>query len=151
MAQASVAQDYGAMLIGGLLAFSLSGCLNMQCIMYWRQYPGEPYRVKSLVIATWLLDLCHSAFVAIALWDSIIVPYGDFSKLDHIPWSVGPAVELTALITFLAQSFFAYRIYRLMNKKLALVIPIVGFIFKNLLSYLIAGIPAFRLYSLSAA
>jgi hypothetical protein len=35
-----------------------------------------------------LLDLCHSAFVAVALWDSIIVPYGDMEKLDSIPWYV---------------------------------------------------------------
>jgi hypothetical protein len=35
-----------------------------------------------------LLDLCHSAFVAVALWDSIIVPYGDFDMVDNIPWYV---------------------------------------------------------------
>jgi len=35
-----------------------------------------------------LLDLCHSAFVAISLWDSIIVTYGDMAKLDNIPWYV---------------------------------------------------------------
>jgi hypothetical protein len=67
MSQVDVSQDYGAMLIGGLLAFryvatidrkkcgnpfprSLSGCVNMQFIMYWRLYPGEPYHTKSLVV-----------------------------------------------------------------------------------------------------
>ncbi|KAG0704361.1 hypothetical protein DFH29DRAFT_849070 [Suillus ampliporus] len=121
-----VAQDYGAMLLGGLLAFSLSGCVSMQFVMYWRLYPCESWHLKSLVIATWLLDLCHSAFLAIALWDSIIVPYDDMYKIDKISWSVGPAVELTAMITFLVQSFFAYRIYRLQNKRLAVVIPIIA-------------------------
>lgn len=33
-----------------------------------------------------LLDLCHSAFVAIALWDSIIMPYSNMDESDNIPW-----------------------------------------------------------------
>ena len=138
MAAVSVAQNYGALLLGGLLAFryvislnknnilsdlsrSLSGCVGMQFIVYWRLYPDESYRTKLLVwksdassstpftinrisqvSATWyvrvlwhgrympmdfrLLDLCHSAFVAIAIWDSIITPYGDFDMMDTIPW-----------------------------------------------------------------
>ncbi|KAG0706617.1 hypothetical protein DFH29DRAFT_1020917 [Suillus ampliporus] len=131
MTEVNIVQDYGAMLIGGLLAFrrvinldvkirdlsdkiphSLSGCVNMQFIVYCRVYSRESWHTKTLVIATWLLDLCHSTFVAVALWDSIIATYGDLDKLDRIPWSVGPAVELTAMITFLVQSYFAYRIYK---------------------------------------
>jgi hypothetical protein len=65
MTEVNVTQDYGAMLIGGLLAFrcvinidqqicdlspcSLSGCVNMQFIVYWRLYSDEPYRAKLLV------------------------------------------------------------------------------------------------------
>ncbi|KAG1784144.1 hypothetical protein EV702DRAFT_1191151 [Suillus placidus] len=129
-----VAQDYGAILLGGLLAFGLSGCVNMQFIVYWQLYSHESWYAKSLVIATWLLDLFHSAFVAIALWDSIIVPYGDMDEFDKIPWSVGPAVELTAMITFLVQSFFAYRIYRLQKKRIAVVVPIVALAFFRLVA-----------------
>lgn len=103
---------YGALLVGGLMAFSLSGCFNMQFIVYCRVYFCESWHTKSLVIVIWLLDLSHSAFVAVALWDSIIAAYGDLSKVDTIPWCIGPTIELTALITFLVQSFFAYRIYK---------------------------------------
>ncbi|KAH7920943.1 hypothetical protein BV22DRAFT_1039232 [Leucogyrophana mollusca] len=134
MVEADVATDYGALLLGGLLAFGLSGCVNMQFIVYWRLYSTESWRTKSLVIATWLLDLCHSAFVGIALWDSIIVPYGDLSKLDTIPWSVGPAVELTAMVTFLVQSFFAYRIYRLNKKRWRVAGPVAFLAFVRLLA-----------------
>ncbi|KAG2154657.1 hypothetical protein DEU56DRAFT_897737 [Suillus clintonianus] len=149
-----VAQDYGSMLIGGLLAFgtphSLSGCVNMQFFVYWQLYSYESWRAKSLVIATWLLDLCHSAFLAVALWDSIIVPYGDMDELDKIPWSVGPAVELTAMITFLVQSFFAYRIYRLQKKRLAVVIPIVTLAFFRLVAASVSMAEMIRLRSYAA-
>lgn len=122
----SIGLIYGAMLVGGLLAFGLSGCVNMQFIVYCRVYFRESWRTKSLVIVIWLLDLSHSALVAVALWDSIIATYGDLSKIDTIPWCIGPAIEVTALITFLVQSFFAYRIYKLQKKKLTVAIPIVA-------------------------
>lgn len=124
---------YGALLVGGLLAFSLSGCLNMQFIVYCRVYFCESWHTKSLVIVIWLLDLSHSAFLAVALWDSIIATYGDLSKIDTIPWCIGPTIELTALITFLVQSFFAYRIYKLQRKKLTVAIPIVALSFARLI------------------
>ncbi|KAJ8588995.1 hypothetical protein M405DRAFT_933712 [Rhizopogon salebrosus TDB-379] len=150
MIEVNVAQDYGAMLIGGLLAFGLSGCVNMQFIVYCRLYSCERWRAKSLVIATWLLDLCHSAFVAVALWDSIIVPYGDMDKLDSIPWSVGPAVQLTAMITFIVQSFFAYRIYILQKRRLAVVIPIVALAFVRLVAASVSMGEMIRLRSYAA-
>ncbi|KAG1908286.1 uncharacterized protein F5891DRAFT_8064 [Suillus fuscotomentosus] len=128
----NVVEDCGPILLGGLLAFGLSGCVNMQFFVYWRLYSYESLRAKSLVIATWLLDLCHSAFVAIALWDSIIMPYSSMDESDNIPWSVGPTVGLTAMITFLVQSFFAYRIYRLQKKRLAVAVPIVTLAFFRL-------------------
>ncbi|KAG1813877.1 uncharacterized protein BJ212DRAFT_1578083 [Suillus subaureus] len=129
----SIGLIYGAMMVGGLLAFGLSGCVNMQFIVYFRVYFRESWRTKSLVIVIWLLDLSHSALVAVALWDSIIATYGDLSKIDTIPWCIGPTIELTALITFLVQSFFAYRIYKLQNKKLSVAIPIVALSFARLI------------------
>ena len=37
-----------------------------------------------------MLDISHSVFIAMGIWDSIIVPNGDFSseQLDKIPWYV---------------------------------------------------------------
>lgn len=145
-----VAQDYGAILLGGLLAFGLSGCVNMQFIVYWQMYSYESWRVKSLVVAIWLFDLCHSAFVAIALWDSIIVSYGDMDEFDKIPWSVGPAVELTAMITFLVQCVFAYRIYRLQKKRLTVVVPIVALAFFRLVAASVSMSEMIRLQSYAA-
>ncbi|KAJ8597643.1 hypothetical protein M405DRAFT_723912 [Rhizopogon salebrosus TDB-379] len=136
MTEVNVTQDYGAMLIGGLLAFSLSGCVNMQFIVYWRLYSDEPYHAKSLVrnLINSLLDLCHSAFVAVALWDSIIVPYGDFDMLDNIPWYVRfcDLLPIGCLMHHKDFSFFAYRIYRLQDKGLTVVVPIVVLAFCRL-------------------
>lgn len=131
------------------MAFSLSGCFNMQFIVYCRVYFCESWHTKSLVIVIWLLDLSHSAFVAVALWDSIIATYGDLSKVDTIPWCIGPTIELTALITFLVQSFFAYRIYKLQRKKFSVAIPIVALSFARLIMASITNSEMLRLKSYS--
>ncbi|KAF8555103.1 hypothetical protein OG21DRAFT_1496490 [Imleria badia] len=126
--------DYGSLILGGLLAFALSGCVNLQFIMYWQVDPEERWTTKSLLIATWILDWFHSAFIAIAIWDSVISPYGNLNSIDVIPWSVGPTVELTAMMTFLVQSFFAYRIYRLQNCKLMVAGPVFVLAFFRLVA-----------------
>ncbi|KAG2052618.1 hypothetical protein BDR06DRAFT_1009251 [Suillus hirtellus] len=99
-----------------------------------------------------LFDLSHSALVAVALWDSIIATYGDLSKIDTIPWCIGPAIELTALITFLVQSFFAYRIhqcFKVQKKKLTVAIPIVALAFARLIMASITNTEMLRLKSYS--
>ncbi|KAF9225215.1 hypothetical protein BS17DRAFT_584744 [Gyrodon lividus] len=147
--EADVASDYGPLVLGGLLAFGLSGCVNMQFIVHWQIFPEETWPTKLLVIATWLLDLGHSAFVAVAIWDSLIVHYGDLSRIDVIPWSVGPTVELTAMVTFLVQSFFAYRIYRLQKQKLTVAGPVAILAFIRLVaaSVSLAEMIRLRLYT----
>ncbi|KAL4070388.1 hypothetical protein J3A83DRAFT_4188443 [Scleroderma citrinum] len=92
---ATIAGTCGALLLGGLVAFGLSGCVNMQFAMYWRVYPKDTWQTKSLVTLTWIVDISHSVFIAISLWDSIIGPNGDFSpeQLNKIPWSVAMAAE----------------------------------------------------------
>ncbi|KAN0100113.1 hypothetical protein V8E55_000097 [Tylopilus felleus] len=125
VAQVNVPMDYGSLILGGLLAFrkGLSGCVSMQFIMYWQIYPGDRWTTKSLPAlqvsvtdrSLRVLDLCHSAFVAVAIWDSVIGPYGNLNHADVIPWSVGCAEIFhaaegrsnswfQATVTFLMQS-----------------------------------------------
>ncbi|KAG1886292.1 hypothetical protein F4604DRAFT_71735 [Suillus subluteus] len=115
------------------------------CDEYWSNLRSHVGRWLACLWETCQVVLtCNSSCIAgstisarvgvlIALWDSIIATYGDLSKVDTIPWCIGPTIELTALITFLVQSFFAYRIYRLQNKKLAVAIPIVALSFTRLI------------------
>lgn len=44
--------------------------------------------------------------------------------IDVIPWSISPTVELTAVVTFLVQSFYAFRMYKLSRRKLWLGAPV---------------------------
>ncbi|KAG2342015.1 hypothetical protein BDR05DRAFT_949281 [Suillus weaverae] len=101
----------------------------MQFIVYCRIYFRESWRTKSLVIVIWLLDLSHSALVAVALWDSIIATYGDLSKVDTIPWCIGPTIELTYSPGF----DYLPRSKEVQKKKLTVAIPIVALAFGRLI------------------
>ncbi|KAG2142398.1 hypothetical protein DEU56DRAFT_733676 [Suillus clintonianus] len=105
----TIALDYGAMLVGGLLAFNLSGCVSMQFIVYCRTYFRESWLYKRMSMGFRLLDLSHSALVAVALWDSIIATYGDLDKLDIIPWYVysDPTASASLRTEFSYVSYFS--------------------------------------------
>ncbi|KAK0219257.1 hypothetical protein IW262DRAFT_1559753 [Armillaria fumosa] len=81
---ANLSTTYGAVTIGALSASLLSGAVAIQTILYYKLYPSDSIRVKILVFAVWLLDLSHTCFVWVSLWDMIISDYG---RLDTIPWS----------------------------------------------------------------
>ncbi|KAF8844201.1 hypothetical protein BDN67DRAFT_1008347 [Paxillus ammoniavirescens] len=157
---ANVPADYGPLLLGGLLAFSLSGCVSMQFSVYWQIFPEEAWPTKLLVVTTWVLDLCHSAFVAVAIWDSLIVSYGDLGKIDVIPWSVGvsalPPVATIIDEAFAAysgdnmQSFFAYRIYRLHKHKFTVAGPVAILAFIRLVAASVSLAEMIRLKHYSA-
>ncbi|KAK0470990.1 hypothetical protein IW261DRAFT_1612324 [Armillaria novae-zelandiae] len=104
----NASNTYGAVTIGALSASLLSGAVAIQTILYYKLYPSDSIRVKTLVFAVWLLDLSHTCFVWVSLWDMIISHYG---SLDIIPWSIPVTIVITAVLTFLVHCFFAYRIF----------------------------------------
>ncbi|KIM69922.1 hypothetical protein SCLCIDRAFT_1207166 [Scleroderma citrinum Foug A] len=127
----TIAGNCGSLLLGALVAFSLSGCVSLQFAMYWRTYSKDMWQIRSLITLTWMLDIAHSVFVAMGIWDSIIAPNGDFSpeQLDKIPWSLAISGEPAVLITFVAHSFSTYRIYILQRKWiLAVLVGTLAFV-----------------------
>ncbi|KAI0792965.1 hypothetical protein BC629DRAFT_333041 [Irpex lacteus] len=100
----------GALLVGGLVSVFLTGIGMAQAYFYWRVYPKDRWRVKSIVAIIWAMDFVHTIFVCIADWYYLIHGFGE-PDYDYIPWSIGVTVTLTALVTFLSHCFFVHRIY----------------------------------------
>ncbi|KAJ3993604.1 hypothetical protein F5050DRAFT_681589 [Lentinula boryana] len=117
--------SYTSLLMGGLVAFSLTGTVSVQCVVYFRLYPQESERLKGLVACVWLLDLIHSAFIGASLYQYFIAWFGEESQIDVIPWSVAFTVVITAFQTFIAHCFFANKIYRSSQQNVYLTAPVV--------------------------
>ncbi|KAL1940665.1 hypothetical protein VTO73DRAFT_8100 [Trametes versicolor] len=88
-------------LLGGLMALFLSGAVFMQVALYFQLYSTDRWRIKTLVIAIWMLDVLHSSMAITANWENLVIHYGSFDKLDSIAWSIAITIALTAVTTFI--------------------------------------------------
>ncbi|KAK0431446.1 hypothetical protein EV421DRAFT_169058 [Armillaria borealis] len=120
-----LAKSYGAVAIGALCASLLSGAVAIQTILYYKFYPSDFFRVKFLVFVIWFLDICHTTFIWISIWDCFISHFGDIERIDVIPWSIAVTVVETALLTFLVHCFFAHRIFMLSRRNWLITCPIL--------------------------
>ncbi|KAJ7207505.1 hypothetical protein GGX14DRAFT_698182 [Mycena pura] len=122
---ASLPSTLGAVLIGGLFASMLGGMVNLQSMLYYRSYKKDPSPIKSLVLAVWLLDNLHTAFIWAALWIVLIQRYGN-QDTDHIPWCISLTVITTAVVTVLVHCFFAHRVFLLSKRNLFMTVPVLA-------------------------
>ncbi|KAF9479656.1 hypothetical protein BDN70DRAFT_674275 [Pholiota conissans] len=134
MSSVDIPKSFGALLLGGLFASLLSGLVIIQSVIYYKVYPRDSNRLKFLVLAVLVLDICHTGFIWAALWSYLVVNYGLASGIDIIHWNVALTIVMTAILTLLVHLFFANRIYLLSKKNLWLTIPLVLFAVLRLVS-----------------
>jgi hypothetical protein len=108
--------SYTALLVGGLIAFSLTGTVSVQCLVYYRLFPKESGVFKGLVAGVWFLDLLHTAFIGASLYQYLVAWFGEESQINVIPSSVALTIVVTAVQTLIAHCFFANKIYRSSRK-----------------------------------
>ncbi|KAJ3879240.1 hypothetical protein F5051DRAFT_403621 [Lentinula edodes] len=120
-----IPKTFGALLIGAVFASFLSGGITVQTLVYFKLYPSDGSNVKSLVIALWLLDACHTALIWSSQWEYFIGLYGMAEKIDYISTTLALSIVITGVLTFLVHSFFAHRIFLLSKRKWYLVAPVV--------------------------
>ncbi|KAH0825955.1 hypothetical protein J3R83DRAFT_7550 [Lanmaoa asiatica] len=109
----NVATVYGSILLGTCFACGLTGIVFVQCLMYYKLYPGDFVWTKVLVFTVWAFDWMHTVCIVTAVWQSVITGFNKPEGLDVIP------------------SFFANRI-RMLTKKWYLAAPLVFLAFLRL-------------------
>jgi len=77
-----------------------------------------------LVAAVWILESCHTFFVAATLWDHFIVHYGDLARIDYIPWSLGLTIVFTGVLTILVHFTLVFRVFKLSHHSYILAVPL---------------------------
>ncbi|KZP24112.1 hypothetical protein FIBSPDRAFT_1042402 [Athelia psychrophila] len=116
---------FGALLIGALVACSLSGVVFLQSVMYFMIYPKDRMARKVTVGAIWALDQFHTLLIMISMWDYFVKHFGDAQIIDDIPWTLATTIAVTAVITFIVHCFLALRIHMLVKKNWWISGPIV--------------------------
>ncbi|KAI0689954.1 hypothetical protein BC835DRAFT_1418114 [Cytidiella melzeri] len=119
-----VPATFGALLLGGMTSTFLSGAVSTQAYIYGRTYQKDRASVKGLVLTTWLLDVFHTAMVAVSLWYYLIDGFMSQTAHDKIYWSLGLSVASTAALTFIVHCFFVHRLHKLSKGNTFLSLPI---------------------------
>ncbi|EJD07968.1 uncharacterized protein FOMMEDRAFT_150579 [Fomitiporia mediterranea MF3/22] len=113
MATADLRLTYGAMFIGSVISVFLSGIGTLQAYMYFRHYGRKDSRViRLMVLAVWILDFIHTVFICHAVWNYLVLNWGNLQELDRLIWSIGASIGVTGLVTFIVQMFFTFRVWR---------------------------------------
>ncbi|KAJ3516736.1 hypothetical protein NMY22_g14134 [Coprinellus aureogranulatus] len=145
-----IGKTYGALLFGAGIAFSLSGVVATQCIVYFKQYPGDSNTKKAMVLASWILDGLHTSFLMYTIHEYFISSFGDLTRIDYIPWALAISVVITALQTLLVHCFFAHKIFRSSGGNWLITCPIVLLAIARLCSACITTVNMIRLQQFHA-
>ncbi|KAJ7708745.1 hypothetical protein B0H17DRAFT_1191242 [Mycena rosella] len=134
---------FGVCLIGVIIAAEFHG---VACVQAWYYFTHQTDRWPlKLYVATLLsLDSVHQALITHTVYTYFVTNFDNPSQLNHIVWSLRVQVLINGLTALLAQSFLAFRVWRLSkgNKWLtgaALVLILAEF--GSVLAYIARSIP----------
>ncbi|KAJ7149713.1 hypothetical protein C8R46DRAFT_1125850 [Mycena filopes] len=118
----------GPMLLGHLFNYALLGCVAIQVYVYVLTFPNDKIAVKALVYSVFLLDLLQTGFATHYAWYVLASGWGDPLALLSTPWTLATLAPLTALVAFLVQIFYSWRIWVISrhDKKFIPILSIIG-------------------------
>ncbi|KAL5524111.1 hypothetical protein ACEPAG_8284 [Sanghuangporus baumii] len=118
----------GSVLISSWVAIALSGVMLLQAYMYYRGRRRTDETIYGLlVVVLLLLDVAHVICIMTTLYHYLIRNFGNNKELEVLVPSLALTVGLTGTITFFAQSFFTWRVWKLSKK--SIIAPVI-FVFQ---------------------
>ncbi|KAK0486306.1 hypothetical protein IW261DRAFT_791003 [Armillaria novae-zelandiae] len=114
----------GPTIVGYLLNWGLFGTLSIQLYLYYLAFPKDRQFVKFLVYGIYIVEFVQTILVAHDAFAVFGYGFGDLEALTgiHCNWLVVPI--MTAIVAFVGQVFYSYRIFVLSRSRIipALVI-----------------------------
>ncbi|KAF8553199.1 hypothetical protein OG21DRAFT_1510489 [Imleria badia] len=121
---------YGAELLATFACVALWGTTCMQTLIYFIQYPNERLLLKSLVMWLWLANTAHEILIVKGVYDSQIVHFCDYNRIQTVVPEFIWQVLLTSLVAVSSQIFFTSRLWRFGGERwfyFAILVPVCSF------------------------
>ncbi|KAJ7081207.1 hypothetical protein B0H15DRAFT_953217 [Mycena belliarum] len=109
----TLADSFGVLLCALLFLSLLLGMGLLQVYLYFLWYPNDGWGTKGMVITITALEVAQSGLFFSSLYVVLIDGFGDFGRIDVIPWQSIAQLSCLYLATFGAQAYFSYLIYKL--------------------------------------
>lgn len=116
----------GAIMIGVVFASALWGVSSAQAFYYFTNFREDPHYLKTLVALVWMLDTIHQALISHSIYHYVITNFSNIQKLDSITPSLIVEVEVNAIVAFVVQLFFIWRIWKLSEEKYYIPVMIIA-------------------------
>ncbi|KAK0183642.1 hypothetical protein F5146DRAFT_1148914 [Armillaria mellea] len=138
-----IEQLSGPLIIGYLLNWGLFGTLSVQLYLYYLAFPNDRKFVKYLVYGIYILEFAQTILVAHDAFAVFGYGFGDLEALEgaHFNWLSVPI--MVAIVAFLGQSFYAYRIFILSKSRIVPALVICTSLTSSVIA-IIAGVYYFQ-------
>ncbi|KAF8147602.1 hypothetical protein K438DRAFT_1779926 [Mycena galopus ATCC 62051] len=115
----------GPLFIGSIFNWSLLGTLVIQTYVYYSSGYKDSKWIKGLVISTLSLDIVQTVFATHAVWQILILGWGNPATFTELPWTAYTFPVMSGIVAALVQFFFSWRIWVLGSNKIAYIVAIV--------------------------
>ncbi|KAJ7097436.1 hypothetical protein C8R44DRAFT_643563, partial [Mycena epipterygia] len=98
-------------LVANILHWGLFGTLSVQLYLYYQAFPNDRLFIKCLVYGVYVIELMETILVTYDAFATFGYGFGDLTALTEpgLYWFNIPV--MTALVSFMGQSFYAYRLH----------------------------------------
>ncbi|KAG1811275.1 uncharacterized protein BJ212DRAFT_565188 [Suillus subaureus] len=119
-----LANTFGALFIGVILAAVLFGVTIVQVFIYFQTHSGTGITFyKLVVIWLWILDALHLVLIVYCVYFYLVINYGNIGALTEIVWSSKLQPVVAVLSIFVEHLLYVHRIW-IVSKGRSKVLPI---------------------------
>ncbi|KAF7366871.1 hypothetical protein MSAN_00945800 [Mycena sanguinolenta] len=106
-----IAQISGPLIVAYMLHWGLFGALTIQTYLYFEAFPNDRNSTKFLVYGIYCLEVVQTILVSHDAFLDFGYGFGDLTALTAMDYNWLNVPVMTSIVAFVAQSFYAYRIY----------------------------------------
>ncbi|KAN0127610.1 hypothetical protein V8E53_014588 [Lactarius tabidus] len=107
-----IQNTFGCTFIGlviSILFFGITVCQTW--IYFWRYAKRDPKLLKLFILAILLLDTFHTILSIYSVYWYLILNFGNAENLGYNMWAMNLQVDITGLVDYLVQLYYARRVY----------------------------------------
>jgi len=138
-------------LIGSLVNYCLYGVLGVQVYIYHYSFPDDKLLLKCLVYSVVILETIQVCFNGADVFHWYAAGYGNLQMLNDVNFSPFDTPMLGAIVAFIVQLFFSYRIWTLQKSYLPISVIIALISLVQLIGGIWGGANGFQIKFLSLA
>ncbi|OCH85178.1 hypothetical protein OBBRIDRAFT_798442 [Obba rivulosa] len=131
---------FGPILIGYIIMLFLYSLALAQTVVYLRRSAGDSIRIKTAVVALWIVDNAHATIAIVGMYTYLVKLHGNINGVGLTSWTIGAQVYMTGLSDMIVRSVYAHRIWRLGNTSRMLPALVVCLSALTLVTGLIYGV-----------